>query len=105
MSHRQGVTRLAIPSLWLLRLKLYVGATRDFLHLTSASTPVSTPATTSLRAFTSLNCLYCRLRVLSSLFDLCIPVFVRRGYTLIVPDPLTYCRPQDRRITYEIAIV
>jgi hypothetical protein len=67
--------------------------------------PASTPATISLRAFTPLNCLYYRLRVLSSLFDLCIPVFVRKGYTLIAPDLLTYCRPQDRKVTYEIAIV
>ena len=104
-SHRQGATRLAIPPLWLLRLKLYIGATRDFLHLTSAPTPASTPATTSLRASIPLGCLYCRLRVLSPLLDLCIPAFVRRGYTPVIPDSLAYCRPQDRRVTHEVAIV
>src|SRR5450755_4443365 len=59
LNGRSLTTRLATPPLWLLRLKLYVGATRDFLHPTTASTlptPLPRPRCTPLLLSTGSNC-------------------------------------------------
>src|SRR5450755_1128387 len=89
LNGRSLTTRLATPPLWLLRLKLYVGATRDFLHPTTASTPPYTPTATSLYTPTSrphppdsqapsAGCLVCIPR---TLIQILVRYLMIRGYT------------------------
>jgi hypothetical protein len=81
----------------LLHLELYEGATRDFLHLTTASTPPCTPTTTSLCTSTprrrpltsqapSAACLRCMICIPCSLIQLLVRNLMIRRYTPIASE-------------------